>query len=71
MSRLPIIRPRELVKAVKKLGFFEKRQKGSHLIMVNELKNKQITVPIHNKPLKKGTLYAILRQGEIRVDDLK
>lgn len=71
MSKLPILRPRELVRALQKLGFLEKRQKGSHLIMVHEGKKKQITIPIHNKPLKRGTLAAILRQGEIRIDDLK
>lgn len=70
MPKLPVIRPRELVRALQKLGFLEKRQKGSHLIMVHEGKNKQIVIPIHNKPLKKGTLAAILRQGEIKVDDL-
>ncbi|MBI2463829.1 type II toxin-antitoxin system HicA family toxin [Candidatus Peregrinibacteria bacterium] len=70
MPKLPVIRPRELVRAIKKLGFLEKRQKGSHLIMIHEQKNKQITIPIHNKPLKKGTLVAILRQGEIRIEDL-
>lgn len=70
MPKLPELRPKELVRALKKLGFLEKRQKGSHLIMVNEEKNKQLTVPIHNKPLKKGTLAAILRQGDIRAEDL-
>ena len=70
MPKLPVMRPQELVRALKKLGFLEKRQKGSHLIMVHEVKNKQITIPIHNKPLKKGTLAAILRQGEIRIEDL-
>jgi predicted RNA binding protein YcfA (HicA-like mRNA interferase family) len=38
---------------------------------VNEEKNKQVIVPIHNKPLKKGTLAAILRQAEIQIDNLK
>lgn len=70
MPKLPVLRPRELVRALQRLGFSEKRQKGSHLIMVHEIKNKQITIPIHNKPLKKGTLAAILRQGEIKIDDL-
>lgn len=70
MPKFPVLRPRELVRVLKKLGFLEKRQKGSHLIMVHDAKNKQITIPIHNKPLKKGTLAAILRQGEIRIDDL-
>lgn len=70
MPKLPVIRPRELVRALKKLGFLEKRQKGSHLIMVHEEKNKQVVIPIHNRPLKKGTLAAILRQTEIRPEDL-
>jgi len=41
------------------------------LDLLKEVKNKQITIPVHNKPLKKGTLAAILRQGEIRPEDLK
>lgn len=71
MPRLPVIRPRELIRALRKLGFSELRQKGSHLIMVHEARGKQITIPIHNKPLKKGTLAAILRQGEISIEDLR
>lgn len=71
MPKLPVIRPRELVQALKKLGFFEIRQKGSHLILLHEGKNKQIVIPMHNKPLKKGTLGAILRQADIGVDDLQ
>ena len=70
MPKLPIIRPLELVKKLQKLGFSKKRQKGSHLIMLHEEKNKQITIPIHNKTLKKGTLGAILRQGDISINDL-
>ena len=38
--------------------------------MVHEMKNKQIVIPIHNKPLKKGTLSAILRQGDIPIENL-
>ena len=70
MPKLPVIRPNELVRALKKLGFLERRQKGSHLIMVNEEQNRQIVIPMHNKPLKKGTLSAILRQGNISIDEL-
>lgn len=70
MPKLPILRPKELVRSLKKLGFIEHRQKGSHLIMINEIRNKQLVIPIHNKPLKKGTLAAILRQGEIKIEDL-
>lgn len=70
MPKLPVIRPKELVRILSKLGFVEKRQRGSHLILVNETKNKQITIPMHNKPLKRGTLAAILRQGDIPIEEL-
>lgn len=71
MPKLPDLKPKELVKLLKKLGFFEHRQKGSHLIMVHETWNKQVTIPMHNKSMKKGTLAAILRQIELKIDDLK
>ncbi|MEK9160341.1 MAG: type II toxin-antitoxin system HicA family toxin [Patescibacteria group bacterium] len=70
MPKLPILKAKELVKVLKKLGFIEQRQKGSHLVLVNEDRNRQIVVPIHNKALKKGTLAGILRQAEISVEDL-
>lgn len=70
MPKLPVLKPKELIKSLKRLGFIEKRQKGSHVIMVHEGKNKQITIPVHNKALKRGTLAAILRQTDVRVQDL-
>ena len=71
MPKLPVIKPKELVKVLKKLGFVEYRQKGSHLIMVLEIKNKQVVIPMHNKPLKKGTLASILRQADVSVDEIR
>ncbi|MBU0668432.1 type II toxin-antitoxin system HicA family toxin [Patescibacteria group bacterium] len=70
MPKLPVLRPKELIRALEKLGFLKRRQKGSHLVMVHEEKNKQIIIPVHNKPLKKGTIAAILRQADISPDDL-
>lgn len=46
MPKLPVLRPSELIRALKKLGFLEKRQRGSHLIMVHERTNKLITIPV-------------------------
>ncbi|PIR80877.1 hypothetical protein COU24_01545, partial [Candidatus Kuenenbacteria bacterium CG10_big_fil_rev_8_21_14_0_10_39_14] len=33
MSKLPVIKPKELIKILKNFGFVEHRQKGSHLIL--------------------------------------
>ena len=46
MSKIPILKPEEVVRALKILGFTEVRQKGSHKIMKH--KDGRITVvPIH------------------------
>lgn len=71
MPKLPVLYPKELVKILKRLGFEEHRQRGSHLIMIDRAKNKHITIPIHNRALKRGTLNGILRQAEISVEDIR
>jgi len=70
MPKLPVLKPKEIIVILKKHGFLEKRQKGSHVLFVNQKINKWTTVPVHNKPLKKGTLKSILRQANISVNAL-
>ena len=54
---------REIVKILGKLGFAQKRQTGSHLIMYNPNFKKTIPVPIHTKELKKGLVKAIIKEA--------
>lgn len=57
----------ELFKLLKKDGWFEVRQKGSHVIMQHTEKSEQLTVPYHaGKEVKKGLLNAILKQAKIK-----
>lgn len=65
MPRLPSLKPRELVKKLKKLGFIEHHQVGSHLTMKNLQNDERAVIPIHLKDIKKGTLAAILRENDI------
>ena len=71
MPKLPIIKDRELLKALKQLGFFEHRQKGtSHLIIADNSGNRS-TIPIHSgRDIPTGTLKAILRDLNISVEAL-
>lgn len=66
MLKLPNYKPKELVRLLKKNGFIEKRQTGSHLQMLNQDKRLLVTVPIHNKELKRKTLYSILKSAQIK-----
>lgn len=48
---------------MKKLGFVEDRQKGSHLIMVNPTTNRKTVIPIHSgKTIKKPLLKSIIEE---------
>lgn len=63
-EKLPVMKPKDVIKILEKLGFYQYRQKGSHLIMVrDDVKNYQPVIPLHNKELKKGTLLSIIRQS--------
>lgn len=60
------IKPKEMVKLLKKNGFTEVSQNGSHIKMRNQENGRQVIVPLHNKDLKKGTEQAILKQAGLK-----
>lgn len=60
------IKPKEMVKLLKKNGFTEVSQNGSHIKMRNQENGRQVIVPLHNKDLKKGTEQAILKQSGLK-----
>ena len=68
MSRLPKISGRDCVKVLGKVGFYLKRQHGSHMILRRDSPFAQVVVPNH-KELDRGTLRAIIRQAELGVDE--
>ena len=65
------ITPKKLLKFLEEKGFYVSRQSGSHLILhTNKDKTKRVTLPIHNKDLKQGTLNAVLKQAGIEKREL-
>lgn len=71
MPKLPVISGKKLVNALKKAGFVEVRQRGSHISMqkVTLEKTYKTVVPLH-KEIAKGTLLDILHQSGLSRDDL-
>ena len=57
-------KPKEIVRILQKLGFEEKRQTGSHLIMYSPKLKRSIPIPMHNKDLKKGLVRGIIKDAE-------
>jgi predicted RNA binding protein YcfA (HicA-like mRNA interferase family) len=69
MSKLPVIKPKEVINALKKAGFVEIRTKGSHVHLKKV--NLLVTVPFHNKDLEFRTLKSILRQSKLTAEELR
>jgi len=68
---VPAITPKNLLKIFKSKGFYISRQSGSHMILHHNSDNtKRVTLPIHNKDLKPGTLLSILKQAGINKEEL-
>ena len=55
--------PKEMIKHLKKNGFEEVSQNGSHLKLKNPATGRTVIVPYHSKAMKKGLEQAILKQA--------
>jgi predicted RNA binding protein YcfA (HicA-like mRNA interferase family) len=70
MSKLPHVSGTDTIKALKKIGFEQIQQRGSHVKLVRILSDQRqmVIVPLH-KVIKKGTLRnGILRPINLSVD---
>lgn len=67
--RLPVVRPREVVRALERAGWQVQRQRGSHLSMKKEGSRSVITVPMHSRDVPRGTLSGILEDAELSVEE--
>lgn len=57
---------KEMIKFLKKNGFREMSQNGSHVKMKNEETKRTVIIPYHSKELKKGIEQAILKQAGLK-----
>ena len=71
MSKLPLLKARELIKILIGLGFYQTRQKGSHAFFANS-EGKTTVVPVHpTKQIGKGLLRSILHDIQISPGEFK
>ena len=56
-------KPKEIIRILLKLGFYEKRQSGSHKIMYNPDLKKIIPVPMHCREIKRGLVKGIIKEA--------
>jgi predicted RNA binding protein YcfA (HicA-like mRNA interferase family) len=66
MPPIPLLKPRQVVKAFRRLGWEVARRRGSHIIMVKQGHMATLSIPDHAE-VARGTLRALLAQAGINV----
>jgi len=65
LNRLPVLKGREVIRALEDAGFRIVRQRGSHVRMKHP-DGRVVTVPVHaDQDIGRGLLRKILRDAEI------
>jgi mRNA interferase HicA len=65
---LPVVPGSAVIKALEKLGYEVVRTSGSH----HRLKHPErsaLSIPVHNRDMKPGTLRAVVRQAGLTVEE--
>ena len=70
MAKLPVLKSKELIQALERVGFQIVRQRGSH-VRLRHPDGRVVTVPIHaGQDIGRGLLRKILRDTELSVEEL-
>ncbi|BAQ65431.1 type II toxin-antitoxin system HicA family toxin [Geminocystis sp. NIES-3709] len=68
MTKIPNISGKVCIKALAKIGYYQKRQEGSHIILRKDSPFSQIVVPNH-KNIANGTLRTIIKNAGLTIDE--
>jgi predicted RNA binding protein YcfA (HicA-like mRNA interferase family) len=70
MSKLPAVRPSDLARVARRVGFVFDRQKGSHAIYWRAADRRRVVIPMHNRDLKPGTLHGLMEDMGLTREEL-
>jgi predicted RNA binding protein YcfA (HicA-like mRNA interferase family) len=68
MGSVPLLRPREVIKAFERLGWERARQRGSHIIMTKPGHLATLSIPDH-RYVARGTLRGLLIKSGVSLDE--
>ena len=71
MPKLPVLKPKQVVAALVRAGFYVHHQRGSHARLLHRTRPElRVTVPIHNKDLPPSFLrHRILKQAALSEEE--
>jgi len=65
---IPLLRPKEVVKAFERFGWNVARQRGSHIIMVKPGHIASLSIPNHRE-VARGTLRGLIARAGLTVEE--
>jgi predicted RNA binding protein YcfA (HicA-like mRNA interferase family) len=69
-KRLPVVKPKEVIRALERAGFFIHHSTGSHYILKHpDRPGPRVTIAFHNRDLKRKTLATIVDQAGLSVEE--
>ena len=68
MPPVPILKPREVVRAFENIGWEVSRQRGSHIILTKEGHPATLSVPTHSE-VARGTLRSLIAKAGLTIDE--
>lgn len=68
MPPVPVLKPREVVRAFEKLGWEVARQRGSHIILTKAGHIATLSVPDHAE-VARGTLRSLIARAGLSVEE--
>ena len=67
MGSIPLLRPRDVIKAFERLGWERERQRGSHIIMTKPGHLATLSIPDHPY-VARGTLRGLIAKAGISLE---
>ena len=69
-GKLPILRAKEVVRALEHAGFYIQHQTGSHARLFHQRRSDlRVAVPIHSKDIPVGLIKRILKQAQLTEEE--
>ncbi len=70
MTRLPAVRPKDVIRALERAGFVVVRtSRGSHHQLRHPEYGTRVTVALHRKEMKRATLAAIIKSAGLTSEE--
>jgi len=68
VPKVPLLKPKEVIRVFKKFGWVVERSSGSHIILTKEGNISTLSIPNHTE-IARGTLRALINKSGLTIED--